>query len=82
MRRLTNPRYPFQTYVEVQHWAMNHSKENWSNAWTFDPERFRGDSKEVSEDKFEALQPFSVGPRNCIGRKYVIFMTISRRTYC
>lgn len=59
---------PAGTYVEVQHWAMNHSKENWSNAWTFDPERFRGDSKEVSEDKFEALQPFSVGPRNCIGR--------------
>jgi cytochrome P450 len=48
---------------------MNHSKENWTDPWTFDPERFLGDSKEASENKLEALQPFNVGPRNCIGRK-------------
>lgn len=32
--------------------------------WLDDP-RFAGDAK-------RALQPFSVGPRNCIGKKYVI----------
>ncbi|KAH8202061.1 hypothetical protein TruAng_003816 [Truncatella angustata] len=56
------------TYVEVQHWSMNHSKENWTEPWTFDPERFLHESKEASENKLEALQPFNVGPRNCIGR--------------
>lgn len=50
---------------------MNHSKENWSDPWTFDPERFSGESKEASANNLEALQPFAVGPRNCIGRKYV-----------
>ncbi|KAI1846205.1 hypothetical protein JX265_010582 [Neoarthrinium moseri] len=56
------------TFVEVQHWAMNHSKENWTDPWTFDPERFLADSKTPSDNKLEALQAFSVGPRNCIGR--------------
>lgn len=51
---------------------MNHSKENWSEPWGFKPERFLGTSKEALEagNRLEALQAFSVGPRNCIGRKY------------
>lgn len=62
------------TLVEVQHWSINHSKENWEDPWTFNPERFlnkEGDKKPSGEeggDVFEALQAFSVGPRNCIGR--------------
>ncbi|KAI1366094.1 isotrichodermin C-15 hydroxylase [Xylaria arbuscula] len=58
------------TFVEVQHWSMNHSKENWSEPWEFQPERFLGTSKEALEagNRLEALQAFSVGPRNCIGR--------------
>ncbi|KAK6193011.1 hypothetical protein LQW54_012895 [Pestalotiopsis sp. IQ-011] len=59
---------PGGTYVEVPHWSMNHSKENWSDPWTFDPERFSSESKEASANNLEALQPFAVGPRNCIGR--------------
>ncbi|KAM0328787.1 hypothetical protein ACHAQA_005201 [Verticillium albo-atrum] len=56
--------------VEVQQWSANHSADNWVNPWSFQPERFL-DSEEVAAAKgnrFDALQPFSVGPRNCIGR--------------
>lgn len=58
------------TFVEVQHWAMNHSKENWKDPWTFDPERFLVTPEEAAKagNNLDALQAFSVGPRNCIGR--------------
>ncbi|KAJ2978276.1 hypothetical protein NUW58_g7547 [Xylaria curta] len=61
---------PEGTYVEVQHWSMNHSKDNWADPWAFKPERFLGTSEEALQagNKLEALQAFSVGPRNCIGR--------------
>lgn len=41
--------------------------------WVFRPERFLIDAKKASEkgDKLEAVQAFSIGARNCIGRKYV-----------
>lgn len=50
---------------------MNHSKENWVDPWAFNPARFL-DDKETAREKgnlLDALQTFSVGPRNCIGRK-------------
>ncbi|KAG8164043.1 hypothetical protein KVR01_005961 [Diaporthe batatas] len=56
---------PEGTMVECQHWSMNHSAENWADPWEFKPERFLED---VPGNKMEALQAFSVGPRNCIGR--------------
>ncbi|KAH8898557.1 isotrichodermin C-15 hydroxylase [Thozetella sp. PMI_491] len=60
---------PPGTLVEVPHWAMYHSRENWTKPWEFSPERFL-DKENV--DNFEALQPFSYGPRNCIGRNLAI----------
>ncbi|KAI1112770.1 isotrichodermin C-15 hydroxylase [Nemania sp. NC0429] len=61
---------PEGTFVEVQHWSMNHSEDNWADPWAFKPERFLGTSEEALEagNKLEALQAFNVGPRNCIGR--------------
>ncbi|KAI3399490.1 hypothetical protein diail_6752 [Diaporthe ilicicola] len=56
---------PEGTLVECQPWSMNHSSENWAEPWTFKPERFLED---IPGNKVEALQAFSVGPRNCIGR--------------
>lgn len=57
--------------VEVQHWSVNHSKENWVEPWSFRPERFMADPNDAFRrgDKLDAVQPFSMGPRNCIGRK-------------
>jgi len=48
--------------------AVNHSADNWKDPFDFRPERFMGDAHYAS-DKLDALQPFSLGPRNCIGRK-------------
>ncbi|KAH8666581.1 cytochrome P450 [Xylariales sp. PMI_506] len=61
---------PGGTLVECQHWSINHSKDNWAEPWTFNPERFLVDPGEAAErgNQLEALQAFSVGPRNCIGR--------------
>lgn len=56
---------PAGTYVEVQHWSINHSDANFTNPWEFNPERFLNPGE---GDVLEALQAFSVGPRNCIGR--------------
>ncbi len=47
---------------------MNHTTENWVEPYEFKPERFLEGSKNA-HDKVEALQPFSLGPRNCIGKK-------------
>ncbi|KAI1781041.1 putative cytochrome P450 [Hypoxylon cercidicola] len=61
---------PGGTFVEVQQWSMNHSKENWKDPWTFNPERFLATPEEAAKagNRLDALQAFSVGPRNCIGR--------------
>ncbi|RYP68304.1 hypothetical protein DL770_008467 [Monosporascus sp. CRB-9-2] len=61
---------PGGTFVEVQHWSINHSKDNWEEPWAFKPERFLRDADGAagSGDRLDALQPFIVGPRNCIGR--------------
>ncbi|KAL7623983.1 hypothetical protein AAE478_005540 [Parahypoxylon ruwenzoriense] len=61
---------PGGTLVEVQHWSMNHSADNWKDPWVFRPERFLGTPEEAAKagNKLEALQAFNVGPRNCIGR--------------
>ncbi|KAI0385322.1 putative cytochrome P450 [Hypomontagnella monticulosa] len=58
------------TFVEVQQWSMNHSKDNWKDPWKFDPERFLNTPEEAAKqgNLLESLQSFNVGPRNCIGR--------------
>lgn len=57
---------------------MNHSKDNWADPWAFKPERFLSDSEEAAKagNQLDALQPFNVGPRNCIGRKYGVSLLI------
>jgi cytochrome P450 len=58
-----------QTVVSTNHWATYRSSENFTDPESFHPERFLGDSRFASDRK-AAFQPFSVGPRNCIGKKY------------
>ena len=36
----------------------------------FVPERWLGDER-YADDQRAAMQPFSVGPRDCVGKKYV-----------
>lgn len=49
--------------------ATYYSEKNFKDAKRFIPERHLDDPRFASDNK-NALQPFSFGPRNCIGRKY------------
>jgi hypothetical protein len=48
--------------------AYSHNTANFQNPFTYDPSRFLG-KPEYSTDRLDAVQPFSVGPRSCIGKK-------------
>jgi len=58
---------PGGTAVSVSQWAANRSSANFTLPESFIPERFLGDPR-FSSDKRSAFQPFSFGPRNCVGR--------------
>lgn len=62
---------PEGTHVGIWQYATNHSAANWTDPEAYRPERFLGgdEGAKYRDDKKEALQPFSFGPRNCIGRK-------------
>ncbi|KAJ5663290.1 hypothetical protein N7507_004021 [Penicillium longicatenatum] len=53
--------------VSVSHIATYSSEKNFKDAMHFIPERHLNDPRFASDNK-NALQPFSFGPRNCIGR--------------
>ncbi|ETS80734.1 hypothetical protein PFICI_08263 [Pestalotiopsis fici W106-1] len=57
---------PGGTRVSVHQSATYRSSTNFKNPNDFIPERWLGDP-EYSHDKRDAHQPFSVGPRNCLG---------------
>ena len=58
----------FQTYVQFSTHAAHRSTANFKDPDVFFPERWLGD-KQFATDIKEASQPFSLGPRSCIGRK-------------
>lgn len=41
---------------------------SWAKPFEFIPERFLGDER-FRNDKQASMKPFSVGPRDCIGKK-------------
>jgi hypothetical protein len=69
MNYVTNPKP--QTRIGVWHWAMFRNANNFLLPNSFIPERWLGDKRFVNDNK-QSFQPFSYGPRNCIGKKYVI----------
>jgi averantin hydroxylase len=58
---------PGGTVVFISQMAGNLDEANFAHAEEFRPERFLGDS-EFKNDKIATLAPFSLGPRNCIGK--------------
>lgn len=55
--------------VVVQPWAAFRAPSNFHLPDSFIPERFlEARDSAFANDKREVLQPFSVGPRNCIGQ--------------
>ncbi|KAI7712361.1 putative P450 monooxygenase [Hortaea werneckii] len=58
---------PEGTAVSVSHYPAYHSESNFKNAESFVPERWMGDPM-YANDKRSGHQPFSFGPRNCLGK--------------
>ncbi|KAK8042505.1 cytochrome P450 [Apiospora phragmitis] len=59
---------PEGTVVGVWQWAINHDERFWADPWEFHPERFLDNDPRYQSDLLDAMQPFSTGPRNCIGK--------------
>lgn len=57
---------PGNTSVAVNQWAASRGSANFVRPNEFIPERWMGEP-EFENDKRKAVQPFSVGPRNCLG---------------
>ncbi|KAF5236750.1 hypothetical protein FANTH_11157 [Fusarium anthophilum] len=60
---------PENTSVSVPHRPAYQSPFNFKEPQEFIPERWLGDTKYASDNK-DVLQPFSVGPRDCIGKSF------------
>jgi cytochrome P450 len=59
-----------QSIVSVHTYAATHLGEYFKTPFEFHPERFlRGEG--YQNDVLAASQPFSLGPRNCLGKRYV-----------
>lgn len=59
---------PENTTVACHHYASYHSSSNFALPDSFIPERWLGTDPRFENDKKETLQPFSLGPRGCIGK--------------
>ncbi|KAH7142783.1 cytochrome P450 [Dactylonectria estremocensis] len=55
------------TIISIWQWPMFHNPKYFKDPESFVPERWLGDPRFDSDQK-NALRPFSVGPRNCIGK--------------
>jgi cytochrome P450 len=58
---------PEGTALAVSSYAVGHSKRNFKDPEAFVPERWMGDPR-YADDIRSSMQPFSFGPRNCIGK--------------
>ena len=63
-----------QTAVYVSQYPANHSERNFAQPHEFIPERWLGEDDRFAKDKFTVWNPFNMGPRNCIGKKYVTWI--------
>lgn len=70
---MLTPVMPGQVEVYTSAWTVTHDPQYFHEPMSFKPERWLDpDCKDVKE----ASQPFSLGPRGCLGRKSV-FPSIS-----
>ncbi|KAJ6131840.1 hypothetical protein N7471_007055, partial [Penicillium samsonianum] len=60
---------PDGTVVNISHWSAYRSEVNFSTPDEFIPDRWLGNSR-FDGDAKDVFQPFSVGPRSCIGKKF------------
>ncbi|KAF5230818.1 hypothetical protein FANTH_13669 [Fusarium anthophilum] len=60
---------PEGTNVDIWHWVLYHDPNHFAMVEEFHPERWLGDDPRFALDAKHVFQPFSLGPRNCIGKK-------------
>lgn len=72
---------PGNMSVAVNQVAMNRSPRNFTNPDSFLPDRWLGDGC-FPDDQLQLCQPFSHGPRACLGRKYVFLSRLARDNVC
>ncbi|KAF2667467.1 cytochrome P450 [Microthyrium microscopicum] len=72
---------PGGTSVGVCQWAAYHSASNFTDPDSFVPSRWLDEDPRYDHDKKDVLQPFSYGPRNCVGKNlaYMEMRTILAR---
>jgi cytochrome P450 len=58
---------PAGTQLHMRNYVAGHLPSNFTKPVEFHPERFLG-AEEFKRDNLAVLQPFGIGPRNCIGR--------------
>jgi cytochrome P450 len=58
-----------QTAVSVTHLGTFHLASNFQDPKSYVPERWTGEDPKYDSDNKSAVQPFSLGPRNCIGQQ-------------
>lgn len=58
---------PAGTTIGVAHLATYRSEEHFKDPYEFRPERWLGDP-DYKDDHLDSVEPFAVGPRNCIGK--------------
>jgi len=58
---------PEGTAVSISAWPAYHAERNFRDPDAFVPERWLGDPQ-YEGDNFAGCQPFSFGPRNCVGK--------------
>jgi cytochrome P450 len=64
---------PGGTICQASFYSCSHAPMNWTDAEDFRPERWMGTQEHGGEfdgDVLEASQPFSRGPRGCLGEKF------------
>ncbi|KAF2464711.1 cytochrome P450 monooxygenase-like protein [Lindgomyces ingoldianus] len=59
---------PPGTTITVPHKVMYTSEKNFKDPQSFIPERWTGEDARFANDNQFALQPFSYGPRDCLGK--------------
>lgn len=69
-----------QTSVAVAPMAASRNEKNFRDPLSFQPERFLDDPT-FADDKKHASQPFSFGSRNCVGKKQVLYQSVTRNEH-
>lgn len=74
LERMTANKTFYQTCLGVHQWSANHSASNFADPDDFVPERWLlNKPAKYNNDKIAAMQAFSYGPRNCVGRSLAYY---------